>query len=110
MRVLIAPLLGLCVSACGGGPDAGTPAFSDTKPMTIQRARSADAADYDFLVTIQNVKGQGYDPDDQTARDRVALSALKEQCEAPQIVKETVSDNAALFGGPSRTYQIQVKC
>ncbi len=109
MRVLIVPLLGLSVSACAGN-DVGSSGFSDTKPITVQRSRSPEAADYDFLVTIQNTKGQGYNPDDQAARDRVALAALKDQCEAPQIVKETVSDNAALFGGASRTYEIHVKC
>ena len=75
----------------------------------IQRSQSPH---YDFLVTIKNGKDLGINADNQAARDRMALLALKNQCEAPQIIRETaINSDQSLFGeGSGRAYELQVKC
>lgn len=71
----------------------------------------AQAAGYDYLVSIRNVKDFGFDPDDKATRDRTALQALETQCPKARIVGETVMNTGTYaLGNPSRTYAIQVKC
>ena len=109
MRTLLAISLTAMLSACAdaGTSASGVAAFQDGKPIVVQRAQSPD---YDYVITIKNTGGLSFNPDDQAARDRVALSVLKDQCEAPEIIKERALSSGELFGGGSRTYEILVKC
>lgn len=66
---------------------------------------------YDYVVSLRNVKDIGYDPDNKATRDSTALSALSAQCPSGRVVGETViSTGTYLLGNASRTYAIQVKC
>lgn len=106
-RRLFALLLSPVVGACAGN-DPAQPGLTMSGALSVERARSAD---YDYLISIKSQKGLGINIDDQAARDRLALQTLKDQCEAPEIVKETVSrGDEYLFGNSPRTYKIEVKC
>ncbi len=84
---LLALLVLPAVAACAAN-DSVQPGLTTTDALSVQRSRSSD---YDYLITIKSQKGLGINIDDQAARDRQALRTLKDQCEAPEIVKETVS-------------------
>jgi hypothetical protein len=106
----IVPSISVMLSACAGAPGADVvrPGLPQSESFRVQRSRSAD---YDYLVSIKNGKDLGINADDQAARDRMALLALKDQCESPQVLRETVvKSGAQLFGGGQRTYELQVKC
>lgn len=95
------------VAACATN-DPVQPGLTTTDAISVERSRSSD---YDYLITIKSQKGLGVNIDDQAARDRLALQTLKDQCEAPEIVKETVSrGDEYLIGSSPRTYKIQVRC
>jgi hypothetical protein len=101
----IAALLSACASPSNTEVvRAGLPRSDNFR---VQRSQNSD---YDYLVSIRNGKDLGINADDQAARDRMALLALKDQCEAPQIVKETVSSGSPFLGDGARTYDLQVKC
>lgn len=103
-------LAALAVTACASPSD--TPVVATGLPNSDSfRIQRSQMADYDYLVTIRNGADLGINADDQGARDRMALLALKNQCEAPQIIKEiVVNGGSQLLGGANRTYQLQVKC
>jgi hypothetical protein len=100
----------ISLSACASAPNTepvmvGLP---HSENFHIQRSQSPE---YDYLVSVKNGKDLGINADNQGARDRMALLALKDQCEAPQIVREVVVNSGSeLFGSGDRTYQLQVKC
>lgn len=104
---MLALLVSLVVAACAAN-DPVQPGLTTTDGLSVERSRSSD---YDYLITIKSQKGLGINVDDQAARDRLALQTLKDQCESPEIVKETVSRaDEYLFGNSPRTYKIQVRC
>lgn len=104
---LFALIVSPVVAACAAN-DPVQPGLTATDALSVERSRSSD---YDYLITIKSQKGLGINIDDQAARDRLALQTLKDQCEAPEIVKETVSrGDEYLIGNSPRTYKIQVKC
>ena len=71
----------------------------------------SQSAGYDYLIIIRNMKNLGFEPNDQSARDRAALAALKNQCDTPQIVGESVvNSEGGLFGNPTRRYEVKVRC
>jgi hypothetical protein len=73
--------------------------------------RKADSQGYDYVVSIPDLKDINYDPHDKATRDKMALLALKDQCEAPQIVGESViSTGTYLLGNTSKRYEMQVRC
>lgn len=75
------------------------------------RVERSPSPEYDYLVSIKNGKDLGIDANNQLARDQMALLALKNQCEAPQIVKEfVVNSGSDLFGSAERTYRLHIKC
>jgi hypothetical protein len=97
------------LSACATAPKANVvqTGLPSSENFRVQRSQSAS---YDFIVSIKNGRDLGINADDQAARDRMALLALKNQCEAPQIIRETVAEGSLLFGSPERVYQLEVKC
>jgi hypothetical protein len=109
MKVIVL-LFGVMLSACADASNTQvlSPGLPHSDSFRVQRSRSAE---YDYLVSIKNGKDLGINADDQAARDRMALLALKNQCEAPQIIRETiVKSGAQLLGGEERAYELQVKC
>lgn len=99
-------LASMTLAACAG-TDGGIPPPS-ANTVSVVRATSPN---YDFVVSIPDVKNAQYDPSDKAARDGTALAALKDQCEAPQVIGETiVSSGTYLFGDQSRAYAVQVRC
>ncbi len=100
--VLVAVASAACAGTEGGKPPPSTNAVS------VVRATSPD---YDFVVSIPDVKNAQYDPSDKATREGTALAALKDQCEAPQVIGETiVSSGTFLLGDQSRAYAMQVRC
>lgn len=105
-------LVFVVLSACASTGTSNTGVVPTGLPMSDNfRVERSPSPEYDYLVTIKNGKDLGIDADNQLARDRMALLALKDQCEAPQIVKEVaVNSGSDLFGSTARTYQLHVKC
>ena len=107
----VSPLcLALVLTACASPTE--TQVVKTGLPQSDNfRIRRSQSSSYDFIVSIKNGKDLGINADNQTARDRMALLALKNQCEAPQIVKEVVVDSGMdLFGSAAHTYELHVKC
>jgi len=106
-KLFAAGLASLALTACAG-TEAGKPAAQSANAVSVVRATSPD---YDFVVSIPDVKGGAYDVSDKAARESVALAALKNECEAPQVIGESiVSSGTVLFGDQSRAYAMQVRC
>ncbi len=104
----LASVLSACASTGASNTEVVKTGLPRSESFHIQRSRSPE---YDYLVSIKNGRDLGINADDQAARDRMALLALKDQCEAPQIVKEmVVHSGTAIFGNAERTYELQVKC
>lgn len=104
----LAPVLSACAGTGASNTEAVKTGLPRSESFRIQRSQSSD---YDYLVSIKNGRDLGINADDQAARDRMALLALKDQCEAPQIVKEmVVHAGTEMFGNAERTYELQVKC
>lgn len=101
----ITVLLSACASP--SNTDVVRTGLPQSDNFRVQRSRTAE---YDYLVSVRNGEDLGINADDQAARDRMALLALKDQCEAPQIVREVVKSSLPLFGESGRAYEIQVKC
>ncbi|WP_050400333.1 hypothetical protein [Bradyrhizobium embrapense] len=66
---------------------------------------------YDYVVSINNVKDIGYDPDNPETRNSTALRFMSAQCPSARVVGETVMTTGSYpLGGAARTYAVQVKC
>lgn len=75
------------------------------------RVDVANSPDYDYTVSLRNVKDFNYNVDDKATRDATALRALQTQCPRGSIVGETVINTGTyLLGDPARTYVMQVRC
>ncbi|WP_041299742.1 hypothetical protein [Hyphomicrobium sp. MC1] len=99
------------LSACASTGTSNSGVVTGLPMSENFRVERSPSPEYDYLVTIKNGKDLGINADNQLARDRMALLALKNQCEAPQIVKEfVVHSGSDLFGGAERTYQLHIKC
>ncbi|WP_045837131.1 hypothetical protein [Hyphomicrobium sp. 99] len=103
--VFVALFASMALTACAA---TEKPGLQNSNAISVTRAQSPD---YDFVVSIPAAQSSGYDPNDKETRDRTALSALKDQCEAPQVVGETViTSGTFLLGDQSRAYAVQVRC
>ncbi len=106
MRIVSVCLLA-ALAGCAG-PSSSVPLQQNSSAITI---RKADSQNYDYVISIPDVKDNIYDPDDKATRDKMALGALRDQCEAPQVVGESVINSGTyLFGHPSRSFEVQVRC
>ncbi len=75
------------------------------------RVEPANAADADYVVTMRNTLDFGYNPDDKTNRNHVALNYLKTQCPSGRVVRESMIQTGTYgMGRPARTYSVYVKC
>ncbi len=100
-------MVGALLTGCAGARFGASEAQSD-EPISVQPSQSAG---YDYLVIVRDRPNSNFDPNDQQARDLAALAKLKDQCDAPRIVGETVvkSDGNG-FAGEARRYEVKVRC
>ena len=103
----VAIIVGTLLAGCAG-LQSGAPAAQEDEPISVQPSQSAG---YDYLVIVRNIRNLGFDPSDQAARGTAALSALKSQCDTPQIIGETVVKSDRYFqGDQARSYEVKVRC
>ncbi len=106
MRIVSVCLL-TALAGCAG-PSSGVPLQQSSNAISI---RKADSQNYDYVVSIPDVKDNIYDPGDKATRDKMALGALKDQCEAPQIIGESVVNTGTyLLGNAAKSFEMQVRC
>lgn len=105
--LFVVVLASVVLAACAG-TEGGKPPVQSANTVSVVRATSPN---YDFVVSVPDVKGPQYDPSDKAARESMALAALKNDCEAPEIIGESiVSSGTFLLGDQSRVYAMQVRC
>jgi hypothetical protein len=86
----------------------GMPTAQKDEAISVRPSQSSG---YDYLIAIRGTGELPFDPDDQAARDQAALAALKNQCDSPQIVGETViKSDGYLRNDAIRGYEIKVRC
>lgn len=76
--------------------------------LSVQKSTVPGA---DYIVSVQNVRDVGYDPNDKAERDGIVLRYLETQCPRARIVGEDVINTGrSLIGYEFKTYQVKVKC
>ncbi len=95
------------MTGCAGiGPAVST--AQNDGPISVEPSQ---AAGYDYLVVIRDGGNLGFDPNDQQARDLAALAKLRDQCDDPKVVGETVVKSDAFGqGSQPHRYEVKVRC
>jgi len=95
------------LTGCAGvGPGVST--AQNDEPITVE---ASQAAGYDYLVVIRDTGNLSFNANDQQARDLAALAKLRDQCDDPRVVGETVVKSDAFGqGGQPHRYEVKVRC
>ncbi len=106
VRRWVVSIVGVLLTGCAG-LEHGVAVVQNEEPISVEPSQ---AAGYDYLVIIREGGNLGFDPNDQQARDLAALAKLRDQCDAPKIVGETVVKSDAGLGAQAHRYEVKVRC
>lgn len=107
LRVVVI-LVSIACSGCVVGSQSHLRMLESDNNLNIEI--SSNPA-YDYVVKIRNSLDIGYNPDQLEDRNKVALSAMKQQCPNGQIVGEdTIKGGRNILGNPAITYLVHIKC
>lgn len=98
----------LLLAGCGPSSDIQMRDLDQSGTISVLPSSSPD---HSFVVIMKNTRDIGYNVDDKANRDAWALSYLRAQCPAGQVVGEQVIETGqTAFGIRTRTYAVRVRC
>lgn len=108
MRVIMLVSLALTLSACSANSQGNLRVMEAYGEARMERSNEAGT---DYVVSVRNVLGLGYDLRDAKTRRDVAVTMASAECPTASFVREdALTTGTFTTGKPSVTYSIYLKC